>query len=370
MKKSTLNEKDNNATMNTNTTNQEAFTSLLRTYEEETRKGTNTEAYTKALTELATAVSYSVLKKCINVSYSETLVKVKNAITHDTKTLSNTKHSSNEATETVYTKDGDRETVTKDSSYKQAFDKLASECLLDGLDIVNTAIVSIIEETRKTDGETVHFMENAYNVKRLKRKVWIKMEDSASGWEEVATSPIKEVYRAIRRYIENNRTLGTDARNGYAYLEDIATEEETGTEEVIYRRLRKYSQLATYTEDFNGQQTLSSVNPCDAATVEELIAVLNLSKQQVEILQYRMSGYGYKAIATKLGVKGANVQTQLKRIQTKAETSGIVSKQALAHIKSVEKSKKYYESEKKSTRLPHIETESERIARLEAKWNA
>lgn len=74
------------------------------------------------------------------------------------------------------------------------------------------------------------FMQSPYKERRLKKKVWIKKDDSINGWETVETTPIQETYKAVRREIEHSRAMSTDARNGYSYLEDIAHDSETGEE--------------------------------------------------------------------------------------------------------------------------------------------
>ena len=76
-------------------------------------------------------------------------------------------------------------------------------------------------------------------MRKLKKKVWIKVSESVNGWETVETSPIREVYKAVRREVANNRSLNIDPSNGYLYLEDLAKDDKSNEEATVYRRLNK-----------------------------------------------------------------------------------------------------------------------------------
>lgn len=75
-----------------------------------------------------------------------------------------------------------RRQQTKDNTDMQ-YNKLTQQILGDGLDLVNTAIVSLLDECTKVDTTAENFLETVYTVRRLKKKVWIKVEDSVNGWE-------------------------------------------------------------------------------------------------------------------------------------------------------------------------------------------
>lgn len=206
-----------------NTTAKEnTFATLLATYASE-HTDTTTETYATALTDLATAVAYSVLKKCINTSYNKALVQVRQELTRDRNAIANTTYCNEHATALTYNEDGDLTVKTLDKDLKKALTDLACTAWGDGLDLVNTAIVAILEETEKqvARGETVD-LEKPYTVRRLSKKVWIKSADSVNGWETVETTPIREIYKAVRRYINETAAMSTDPRNGYCYIEDLA----------------------------------------------------------------------------------------------------------------------------------------------------
>lgn len=318
--------KTNTTTVATETTNatqnkQATFSALLETYASEHEKGTNTTAYTQALENLATAVAYSVLKKCIDTSYNETLVSIRHELTRDRKNIENTVYCSEHATKLAYNDNGDLTQVVLDNDCKKALTTLASANFGDGLDLVNDAIVAILEETEKqlARGEKIDF-EKVYTVRRLNKKVWIKSEDSVKGWETVETTPIREVYKAVRRAINSSRALATDPRNGYSYIEDLSTDTEGGETSTIYRRLTKYANLGGYATDYNNACTFYTVDSETVKDTDELLTALNLTKRQAQVLNLRQSGYGYKAIATYLGIRPDSVRDTLKAIQKKAKS--------------------------------------------------
>lgn len=305
----------------TNATEKQAtFSKLLKTYASEHEKGTNTTTYTQALENLATAVAYSVLKKCIDTSYNETLVSIRHELTRDKKNIENIIYCSEHATKLAYNDNGDLTQVVLDNDCKKALTTLASATFGDGLDLVNDAIVAILEETEKqlARGEKID-LEKVYTVRRLKKKVWIKSDDSVNGWETVETAPIREIYKTVRRAINSSRALATDPRNGYSYIEDLSKDLETGETETIYRRLAKYSDLGGYATDYNNACTFYTIDSETVKDTDELLNALNLTKRQAQVLSLRQSGYGYKAIATYLGIRPDSVRDVLKAIQKKAK---------------------------------------------------
>lgn len=186
------------------------------------------------------------------------------------------------------------------------------------IDIVHVAMVALLDESEKADRTKANYLENTYEVRRLKKKVWIKSADSVNGWETVETSPIKEVYKAVRREIANSRSLNIDPSNGYLYLEDLATDEESNEESTIYRRLNKFSDLAGNVTDYNGAVTFETVDSASVDKYENMVDALELTARQAKVLELRMGGYGYDAIATYLGIHKQSVKNVLENIQKKA----------------------------------------------------
>lgn len=318
-------------TAKTTTTETRNFTDLLRQYEKEYNNDKTSVAFSNVLDELATAVAYSVIKKCLdpqrkgrkdgevsNSGCNAQLDEVRRSIYRDKNTLKNIDYSCKEACITTYNEDGDRVTKTKDSDYRHAYNKLTQQTLGDGLDLVHVAMVALLDESEKADRTKENFLENTYKARRLKKKVWIKSADSVNGWETVETSPIKEVYKAVRREVSNSRSLNIDPSNGYLYLEDLATDEESNEETTIYRRLNKFSDLAGNVTDYNGAVTFETVDSASVDKYENMVDALELTARQAKVLELRMGGYGCVAIGTYLGVKEESVISVLKTIQKKA----------------------------------------------------
>lgn len=318
-------------TAKTTTTETRNFTDLLRQYEKEYNNDKTSVAFSNVLDELATAVAYSVIKKCLdpqrkgrkdgqvsNSGCNTQLDEVKRSIYRDKNTLANIDYSCTQAFTTVYNEDGDRQTKTKDSDYRYVYNKLSQQTLGDGLDLVHVAMVALLDESEKADRTRENFLENTYEVRRLKKKVWIKSADSVNGWETVETSPIREVYKAVRREVANSRSLNIDPSNGYLYLEDLATDEESSEETTIYRRLNKFSDLAGNVTDYNGAVTFETVDSASVDKYENMVDALELTARQAKVLELRMGGYGCVAIGTYLGVKEESVMSVLKTIQKKA----------------------------------------------------
>lgn len=318
-------------TAKTTTTETRNFTDLLRQYEKEYNNDKTSVVFSNVLDELATAVAYSVIKKCLdpqrkgrkdgqvsNSGCNTQLDEVKRSIYRDKNTLANIGYSCKQAFTTVCNEDGDRQTKTKDSDYRYAYNKLSQQTLGDGLDIVHVAMVALLDESEKADRTRENFLENTYEVRRLKKKVWIKSADSVNGWETVETSPIREVYKAVRREVANSRSLNIDPSNGYLYLEDLAPDEESNEETTIYKRLNKFSDLAGNVIDYNGAVTFETVDSASVDKYENMVDALELTARQAKVLELRMGGYGCVAIGTYLGVKEESVMSVLKTIQKKA----------------------------------------------------
>lgn len=321
MKTTKTNAKTTNAKTNT-------FAALLTTLATETDHPTAPDTYTKALTDLATAVAYSVLKKCIDVSQNKALIQVKQSIAHDRNALDRIAYANTHAYTTTYNADGERVQKVNDPDSAKALNALCAECFGDGLDLVNDAVVAILTECKKQKDREPNAptdLERPYTVRRLSRKVWIKTADSVNGWETVKTTPIQEVYKAVRRAIEQSRAIQADPRNGYTYLADLANspDSDSDTAETIYRRLPKYADLGGYATDFNGACTFYTAETETVNDYDALIEQLNLTAKQAKILTLRQSGYGYKAIATYLGVTQRAVAKTVKAIQVKAVAIGL-----------------------------------------------
>ena len=312
--------------MNTNTTNtaksRPDFEQVKRNYETALASGKDS---TQELTALATAVAYSVINKCIdpqrktaaqrdtasNTGFNPAMVALKRGIAADLATLDNTRRNANAATATTYNADGDLVTVTADKDAAAALVDLMETTLSDGIDLVQTAALAILEQAAEhANGES--WLDSKYTVRRLSRRVYIRTEDSRA-YRDETTTPIQEVYRAVRQAVQDSRATQTDPRNGYTYIEDS----ENGLE-TIYYRLHKYADLGGYNCDGN--------YTADRQTVEDYettIARLDLTDRQAQVLRLRMQGKGYKAIATYLGVTQRAIAKTVEQVQKKALALGL-----------------------------------------------
>lgn len=293
--------------------------------------------YAAELMELATAVAHSVLAKCIDPQrkaaatndkvsdsgFNPALVKVKRSIRKDFDTLNSTAAAVNAASRLTFSADGDIVREVINPAAEEAANKLIRECLDEGIDLVQEAACTLLElAAEHANGE--NWLDRPYSVRRLSKRVLIR-EDESVAFREEETVAIVETYRAIRRAVANSRAMRTDPRNGYSYLEEVYEDSDSGEEVTCYRRLDKYADLGgnvstSFTgEDFGGAYTV------DAQTVMDYnvaLSRLNLTDRQATIIQYRMRGMGYKAIATRLGVHFTTVQKTMVRLRKHCEDIG------------------------------------------------
>lgn len=304
-------------------TTRKDFETLKRDFETAMNSGKD---YTPELLELSTAIAAACLNKCIDPQrknaaerdtvsdsgHNPALLNLKRGIFHDLHLLENTRTAADKATRTHYNADGDMVTETADPAALAAFGELIGETLSDGLDLVNTAAAELIEQAAEHADPAAAWLDTPYTVRRLARKVYIKSEDSAA-YRDEETTPIQEVYKAVRRAIQNSRAMQTDPRNGYTYIEDTTAD---GLD-TIYHRLQKWADLGGYDRD--GHYT---ADPVTVDTYEKTLAALNLSDRQLTVINLRMRGYGKKAIGTYLGIDPNNVGRVLRQVQAKAEKIG------------------------------------------------
>lgn len=323
----------------TDTAAADRFAAMLRAYETAAATGADTAA---PLYTLAAACALSVLRKCIdpqrqtatqrqtisNSGLSPALSAVRRDIVADLAYLEKLTAAHNAAYVLRYNADGDMVQEVADKAAEKAAAALQGETLGDGLDLVNAAAVAILEQTADHMTAAPGWMETPYTLRRIRRRVLVRADDTAA-WEEVETTPIREVYRAIRREVQNSRAMQTDPRNGYSYIEDTAADPDSNATETIYRRLHKWADLGGYTMtghyDEHGNASRGGQYTTTAAAFTDYsatLAALNLTERQATIIRLRMSGCGYQAIATHLGIREDNVRLTLRRLREKCEKVG------------------------------------------------
>lgn len=300
--------------------------------------------YSPALLDLSTAIAFSVVRKCIDPQrktaadretvsdngLNPAMVELRRGIAFDRRTLDNTQTAANKATKITYTADGDAVTETADHDAETALNALIGETLSDGIDLVQTAACALLEQAADhADGPG--WLDRPYTVRRLSRRVYIKETDGAA-YREDETTPAQEVYRAVRRAVQESRAVQTDPRNGYTYIEDMTAD---GLD-AIYYRLHKYADLGGYAHNGQDGDRLpggpagfgqgGGHYTADRQTVtdyNDIIEKLDLTPRQREVLELRMSGRGYKAIASYLGVTQRAIAKTVEQVQKKALAIGL-----------------------------------------------
>lgn len=282
--------------------------------------------YGDACMKLAQAVALSVLAKCVdpqrktapdraevsNTGYSPALLELRRGLMRDVHALANVAYCAEHAEHIERNEDGDIVNITDDPAARDALAKLMSECLSDGIDLVQEAATALIEQAAEHADAGEGWLDAPYTVRRLSRRVLIRADESAAYVDET-TFAMREVYRAVRRAVASSRAVKVDPRNGYTYIADM---QEDGLD-TVYLRMGKYADLGG--EDCNGLYTAGR----DAYDrYNDVLAALNLTKRQAEIVALRMRGCGYQAIATHLGIREDNVRLTLRRLRAKCEEVG------------------------------------------------
>ena len=300
--------------------------------------------YGPQLMDLSTAIAHSVVRKCLdpqrktaptqykvsNNGFNPAMDELRRGIAADVQLLDNTAKAADKAMKSTLDKDGDPVTVTADHDAENALNALIGETLSDGIDLVQAAALALLEQAADhADGPG--WLDRPYTVRRLSRRVYIRETDSAA-YREDTTTPAQEVYRAVRRAVQESRAVQTDPRNGYTYIEDLTAD---GLD-VIYYRLQKYADLGGYAHNGQDGDRLPG-SPAgfgqggghytaDRQTVTDynaIMAKLNLTDRQAEVLRLRMQGKGYKAIATYLGVTQRAIAKTVEQVQKKAVAIGL-----------------------------------------------
>lgn len=319
-----LNMFGDNGSLSENAGKVKDFEQVKRDFETALNSGKD---YGPQLLDLSTAIAYSVVRKCLDPQrktaparyvvsdngYNPAMDDLRRGIAADVALLDSTQTAAEKATRATLDADGNPVTEVADKDAETALAALIDRTLTDGIDLVNTAVVALLEQAADhADGPG--WLDKPYTVRRLSRKVYIKETDSAA-YRDDETTPAQEVYRAVRRAVQESRAVQTDPRNGYTYIEELTVD---GLD-AIYYRLQKYADLGGY--NVNGNYT------ADRQTVTEYNAImdkLNLTARQAEVLALRMRGHGYKAIATYLGVTKRAVSKTMEQVQKKALAIGLI----------------------------------------------
>lgn len=317
--------------------NKSAFAELMRDYE----TATTDEKKGIALQALAKACAYSVLKKLIDPQAKSTdgketkngngcnpaILKLKKSLYADTlmlDTLSDVNRNGNGCAMRYDTNGNTKEVITDKAThdrYNAAVDRFIDETIGDGYDLIQVAAVALLEQASRVDTTAKNWLEKTYTKKALSRKVYINTADADKEWITVEITPIQEVFKAIRRYIIDNRSINIDPRCKYVYLSELAIDPDNDdTTEQIYRRLPRYNQ-AVDTDihiDRNGNVTMTATTTRnDVDIMDDMLSRLNLTTKESAVIKYRLQGCGYKVIANSLQITENAVKGCMHRIRDK-----------------------------------------------------
>lgn len=281
--------------------------------------------------------TFSVLKKLRTVggqvnendptpSYNPVPVQLTRDLVSDLANIDRRKYAVENDHEIQINKDGDPVTVFND--LHKATPSILAENLTDAYDLLQTALLTVWTETVKviTDRPADlddHFMTTPVTVRRLRKKVYIKDDPTdPTLWETIQTTPVQIVFKAVRREIENNRSV--QVNNKYVYIDDLASDPtDPDHTEKVYRRLDRLTASLTadnMTVDLDGRpvETLTTADPVSVTDTTALLTALNLTTRQMTVLKYMIDGYGQKAIATRLSVCNKSVWETIQQIRKKA----------------------------------------------------
>lgn len=285
------------------------LTSLVTAYKEQSKE------YPEILLDTARACTLSVIKKCLDVKPDDNaLQRAKLEIIKNSDNYIKFKNLID--IEYIYklNENGDIVKAIRDSDERDAAYTLIgsdwSGC--GGLDLVNDAVVALLECLQKTDN-----LQDTVTSRELERKVIINNQEPT--FKEVQITYIQQVYRAVRQSIRENKSV-CSASNKYIYLDDII-EDEDGNEYNAYIRLPKYSDVGVITADGNNPVIVGEQYSYEY--IYNKINSMHLSTSERTVLEYRLSGYSYGDIAKKMGLSNNTVKGYRQRICKKALDSGL-----------------------------------------------
>ena len=186
----------------------------------------------------------------------------------------------------------------------------------DADDLIQVAAVAILQQVRRMQaaGDKID-LESVYIKKTLRKRTLIISGNNKLNYISKDTSGIQEIFRAVRSYINSNKHRYQISN--FSYLQAVAKD----TQEVYYYRLPKYADLGGYVRDYNGKSTFYTVSDNatdDIARVKQIIDTLKLTATQTEVLRCRLQGLSYREIAARRGTSATAVLKTVRQIQAKA----------------------------------------------------
>lgn len=282
-----------------------------------------------ALTAMAAAAARSVIRKCIDpqgkaaksldaVSDSgcnPAMVALRREIEADLSALDSLRRNSNAASIMALTRDGEYRRIVIDEAADRAVNTLIGERLGDGMDLVQDAALALLEQAAAGRAATPGALDVPYTRRRLSRRVYVSTT-AAPVYRDVETTPMQEVYRAVRHGVSTSRAVQTDPRSGYTYVEDMT---EDGLDAILYRSGR-YAGVGGV--DCGGNYTGDVSTMTD---LDDIAARMGLTDRQARVLSLRMRGYSVDAIADSLGTSRGAISRVVNQLARAAVAAGIAA---------------------------------------------
>lgn len=265
------------------------------------------------LTELATAVGASVLKKIEEKSSNPTIKKLRSSYQRDVHLTANTQRAIENGTTERIKSNGDTEIVTADKAYRDASKKLVGSTFSDAFDIFQTASLAIVSLTEQyiravEKGAVSHhdpdWLTSMVSYRKPKRTIYHDL--NGVEWETAEDIAIRVIFKKVRLSVGHSGAV--ESANGkYTYISYLVKDDESGAIAGVYVREPKYFGMENDTFE----------------VVTALVEKMQLTDLQRRILNYRLSGYGNKQVSKLCGVTENSVKGGLREIRRKAALVGI-----------------------------------------------
>lgn len=236
---------------------------------------------TKTIYTLAKTCVYSVINKVQSTGYTDAMRQIKASVYSSQIILSD----------------------------EVSDDKAISDIVGDGWDLVQVAAAEILNQIRQHGTD----LESTYTAERLSKHVWTSDFGTECKAEAYITCGIREVYKAVRRAIIDNRAVVTDPEQMSMYIESGQADDG----KAVYRRMLKPVSDKKYVKDTTTFVQVETRSGADR--VDTILAALRLTEPQRKVLRLRMQGYSERAIAQKLGITYNSVHGHMNRVREKAQ---------------------------------------------------
>lgn len=170
----------------------------------------------------------------------------------------------------------------------------------EGMELMQETVCLLLEQA-SAHGSAEGWLDKPYTTRIIMSRARIREADS-KGYQEKTTTPLQACYRTVRRAIEKMQCVSE--KRDHVSLDSL----EPSQQEAL---------LADRTSE-------DELKPSKYGDYDELLNALKLTVRQEQILNLKMQGYGYQAIATYLGVSKSTVTRTLDRIKERCKSIGFV----------------------------------------------